>query len=217
MAILGVSGSPFVGGSTDRLVKAVLEKSGRESVFINLSKLDFDPCRGCCHLCATTNMCGRKDELHPYLKLVLKSESLVLGTPYQLGAATGFMYNFLTRLFCFYHVKKLLTDKPVVLISVGIKAKKIQNGIASFESMVTHGDQFNLLGHIYFNSHITPCLKCGAGSYCRVGGLWKYVLDQDEDKLKEFEFTPDKFKKWEDYPQIVKEVDEYGKILAKLK
>ena len=217
MAILGVSGSPFPGGSTDRLVKAVLEKSGRETVFINLSRLRFDPCRGCCHLCATTNMCGRKDELHQYLGLILKSESLVLGTPYQLGTPTGFMYNFLTRLFCFYHVKKLLTDKPVVLISVGIKAKEIQNGIGSFENMVTHGDQFNLLGHIYFNSQITPCLKCGAGSYCRVGGLWKYTLDQDEKKLKEFEFTPDKFKKWEDSPPIVKEVDRYGKILAKLK
>ena len=211
---MGVSGSPFVGGNTDRLVKAVLEKSGREAVFINLSKLRFDPCRGCCHLCATTNMCGRKDELHPYLKLVLKSEALVLGTPYQLGMPTGFMYNFLTRLFCFYHVKKLLVDKPVVLISVGVKPKEIQNGIASFENIVTHGDQFNLLGHIYFNSQTPPCLKCGAGSYCRVGGLWKYVLDQDDNKLKDFEFTSDKFKKWEDCPQIIKEVDRYGKILA---
>ncbi|MCX6347136.1 MAG: flavodoxin family protein, partial [Actinobacteria bacterium] len=173
MAIIGVSGSPFVRGNTDRLVKAVLEKSGKEAVFINLSKLRFDPCRGCCHLCATTNMCGRKDELHPYLKLMLKSEAIVLGTPYQLGMPTGFMYNFLTRLFCFQHVKKLLVDKPVVLISIGVKPKKIQNGIASFESMVTHGDQFNLLGHIYFNSQTPPCLKCGAGSYCRVGGLWK--------------------------------------------
>jgi len=214
---MGVSGSPFVGGNTDRLVKEVLKKSGREAIFINLSKLHFDPCRGCCHLCATTNMCGRKDELHPYLKLVLKSEALVLGTPYQLGMATGFMYNFLTRLFCFHHVKKLLVYKPVVLMSVGIKPKEIQNAITSFERMVTRGDQFNLLGHIYFNSQTPPCLKCGAGSYCRVGGLWKYALDQDDNKLKEFEFTPDKFKKWEDCPQIVKEVDRYGKILAELK
>jgi hypothetical protein len=49
-----------------------------------------------------------------------------------------------------------------------------------------------------------PCLKCGAGHYCHVGGLWKYVLDRDENKLKKFEFTTDKFKKWEDCPQILK-------------
>jgi multimeric flavodoxin WrbA len=216
MAIIGVSGSPVIEGNTDRIVKAVLEKSGKEAIFINLSRLQFDPCRGCCHLCATKNMCGRKDELHPYLKLILKSEALVLGTPYQLGMPTGFMYNFITRLFCFHHVKKLLSGKNSVLISVGVKPKGIQNGIASFESMVKHGGQFNLLGHLYFNSQTPPCLKCGAGSYCRVGGLWKYVLGQDENKLKEFEFTPDKFKKWEDCPQIVKEVDKYGKILAEL-
>lgn len=217
MAILGVSGSPFPNGNTDRLVKAVLEKSGKEKVFINLSKLCFDPCRGCCHLCATTNICGRKDELLPYLNLILESEALVLGTPYQLGMPAGFMYNFLTRLFCFHHVKKLLVGKPAILISVGIKPKGIQNGIANFENIATHNDQFNLLGHIYFNSQTPPCLKCGAGSYCYVGALWKYILDRDENRLKEFKFTPDKFKKWEDCLQIVKEVEKYGKILAELK
>ena len=108
------------------------------------------------------------------------------------------------------------SDKPALLISIGVKPKEKQNGIARFESMVKHGDQFNLLGHIYFNSQTPPCLKCGAGSYCCVGGLWKYVLDQDENKLKEFEFTPDKFKKWEDCPQIVEEVYRCGKILEEL-
>jgi multimeric flavodoxin WrbA len=216
MVIMGVSGSPMIEGNTDRIIQAILEKSGKETVFVNLSKLHFDPCRGCCHLCATTNICGRKDDLHQYLNLILKSEALILGTPYQLGMPTGFMYNFLTRLFCFHHVKKLLVDKPVVLISVGIKPREIQNGIANFEGMALHGDQFQLLGHLYFNSQTPPCLKCGAGSYCRVGGLWKYMLEQDEKKLKKFEFTPDKFKKWEDCPQMVKEVEKYGIILKEL-
>ena len=216
MTVLGISGSPIVEGNTDRIIKAILEKSGKETVFLNLSCLHFDPCRGCCHLCAKTNMCKVKDELHPYLKLVIKSQALVLGTPYQLGMPTGFMYNFLTRLFCFHHVKKLLVDKPLILVSVGIKPKETQNGIAAFEKMVTHGNKFNLLGHIYFNSQTPPCLKCGAGSYCRVGGLWKYILDQDEKKLNNYKFTSDKFKKWEDFPEIVEEIERYGKTLAGL-
>lgn len=213
---MGISGSPILEGNTDRIIHAILKKSSKEAIFLNLSKLKFDPCRGCCHLCATTNICGRKDELLPYLKLIVKSDALVLGTPYQLGMPTGFMYNFLTRLFCFHHVKKLLVDKPVILISVGIKPKEIQNGIASFERLAAHNNQFNLLGHIYFNSQTPPCLKCGAGSYCRVGGLWKYVLGQDDNKLINFEFTPDKFNKWEDNPLIVEEVERYAKILAEL-
>ena len=216
MSILGVSGSPVVNGNTDRMVKALLERSGKETVFVNLSTLHFSPCRGCAHLCATTNMCGRKDDLYPYLKTVLESEALVLGTPIQLGTVTGFMHNFLTRLWCFHHVKRLLADKPVLLVSVGIKQRENQNGIPIFESMVTHSDQFTLLGHIYFNSQTPPCLTCGAGSYCRVGGLWKYVLNKDEKKLKEFSFTDDKFKKWEDHPEIVEEIDRYSRVLAEL-
>jgi multimeric flavodoxin WrbA len=162
-------------------------------------------------------MCNIKDELHPYLKLILKSEALVLGTPYQLGRPTGFMDSFLTRLWCFYHIKELLVDKPLVPVSAGMKPKEIQNGIASFENVATHSNQFNLLGHIYYNSQITPCLKCGAGSYCRVGGLWKYILEEDEKKLNNFKLTPDNFKKWEDDLETVKEVDRYGKILSELK
>jgi multimeric flavodoxin WrbA len=216
MALLGVSGSPFPGGNTDRLVKAVLKISGKEYSFINLSGLRFDPCRGCCHLCATTNVCGLKDDLDPYLKLVLDSEALVLGTPYQLGRPTGFMDNFLTRLFAFHHVKKLLADKPVVIISVGIKEKDIQDGLKVFESMVTHSGQFDLLGHIYYCSMIAPCFKCGAGDYCKVGGLWKYIVEEDEEKLKEFKFGPHNFRKWEDDPEAVSEVEKYGRILAGL-
>jgi len=52
MAILGLSSSPFVGGNTDMLVKAVLKKSSSKTIFVNLSRLSFDPCRGYCHLSA---------------------------------------------------------------------------------------------------------------------------------------------------------------------
>jgi hypothetical protein len=216
MTVLGISGSPIVDGNTDRLVRAVIQESGKESVFVNLSALQFDPCRGCCHLCAATNMCGIEDGLKPYLELMLQSEALVLGTPFQLGMPTGFMFNFLTRLFCFHHVKKLLTGKPALLVSVGIKPLNIQNGIADFEKIAGHGGQFQFIGHLYFNSQTPPCLKCGAGSYCRVGGLWKYVLGCDEDKLSKFEFSPDKFKKWEDCPLTVEEVQKYGRMLASI-
>jgi multimeric flavodoxin WrbA len=216
MSIIGFSGSPIVDGNTDRLVKALLNGSEKEASFVNLSTLDFSPCRGCADLCGTTNLCGRKDELHPYLTKILEAEALVLGTPYQLGTATGFMFGFLTRLWCFMHVKNLLKNKPVMLVSVGIKERDQQNGIISFENMVTHSGQFNVLGHMYFDSQTPPCLICGAGSYCHVGGLWKYVLNKDEDKLKSFSFSEDKFKRWEDCPQMIDEIRQYSKVLSAL-
>lgn len=218
MAILGISGSPKTGGNTDRMVKAVLEKSGKETNFVNLSKLRFDPCRGCCHLCASTSMCGVKDELHPYLPLVRDAEALVLGTPIQLGNPTGFMFNFLTRLECFHHIHIALEEKPAVLISAGLKKKELQipEGIERFETMAAHSHQIRPLGHIYFHSESPPCFKCGEGQHCKVGGYWKYVIEKDENKLNSIPVSTDLIKHWEDNPQIVEEIDLYGNILKEL-
>ena len=94
MAIVGISGSPIVEGNVDRMTKAILQGSGKESKFINLSKLKFGPCRGCAHNCATTAMCGVKDELHPYLEDIRDAEALVLSTPVHHHFMTAWMYSF---------------------------------------------------------------------------------------------------------------------------
>ncbi len=218
MAILGISGSPKKGGNTDRMVQALLEKSGKETEFVNLSRLTFDPCRGCCHLCASTNMCGIKDGLHPYLALVRDAEALVLGTPYQRGHPTGFMFNFLTRLECFHHAHIALHQKPAILVSAGSQNKDLQlgKGIPRFETMVTHADQIKPLGHIYYNSQSPPCLRCGEGQTCKVGAFWKYVADKDEDFLNNTNVSTDLIKNWEDDPEIVEELDRFGKVLEEM-
>lgn len=218
MAILGISGSPKTGGNTDRMVRAVLQKSGKETDFINLSTLRFDPCRGCCHLCASTSMCGVKDELHPYLPLVRDAEALVLGTPIQLGMPTGFMFSFLTRLGCFHHIHIALAEKPAVLISAGCKKQELQvnEGMARFEQMVAHSKQIRPLGHIYFHSESPPCLRCGEGQHCMVGAYWKYVIEQDEDRLNSIQVSTDLIRHWEDNPHTVEQVELYGNILKEL-
>lgn len=218
MAILGVSGSPKIGGNTDRMVKALLDKSGRESDFVNLSKLRFDPCRGCCHLCAAENKCGIKDDLIPWLEKVREADALVLGTPFQVGMPTGFMYSFLTRLMCFHHVDLVLFNKPAILVSAGIKPIELQQGegIYGFEKMVEHSKQIKSHGHIYFNSASPPCLRCGEGKHCYNGGLYKYVLNKDKERLKAFNVSTESIQNWEDSPDMVEQIDKLGKILQTL-
>ena len=218
MAILGLSGSPKKGGNVDRMVQAVLEKSGKEYEFVNLSGLKFDPCRGCVHICAPNRICGIKDELHPYLPLVRDAEAVVLGTPYQMGHMTGFMFNFLTRLEGFHHVVPALHNKPAVLISAGCKKKEIQvdDGMPRFERLVKHSEQFKPLGHIYYNTQSPPCLRCGEGQHCKIGGYYKYVVDRDKEKLDNTVVSMDLLQSWEDSPEIVEEIDRFGKILAEL-
>ena len=215
MAIVGISGSPIINGNIDRMTKALLEQSGRKAKFINLSTLHFEPCRACAHLCAVTNMCGRKDDLHPHLEDIRDADALVLSSPIHNSNMTGWMFSFVTRLWCFYHVKELLKDKPAVFVSTGIGDKRRQIGSQAFQDTVTHGHKLNVLGHIHYRSMIPPCLKCGAGQYCQIGGLWRMV-GRNEEALKNFEFTQDKFRRWEDDPETVAKIKRYGEILSRI-
>jgi len=215
MAIIGISGSPIIDGNTDRMTKAILEKSGRETEFINLSKLKFFPCRGCAHNCATTAMCGVKDELHPYLKDIRDAEALVISSPRHHGDMTAWMYSFFSRLWCFLHENNSLKNKPVILISVGVK--DIAKGRETFRASMIKEHKFDVLGEINYNSLNFPCLTCGAGDYCKSphAGLWNY-LNNDEEALRNFEFTPEQFRKWEDDEDIVNSVNKYAEMLSKI-
>lgn len=215
MAIVGISGSPIVNGNTDRMTKAILELSGRESTFRNLSTLTFSPCRGCAHLCATTAMCGQKDELQPYLKDIRDAEALVFSSPRHHGNMTAWMTSFFSRLWCFLHENNTLRNKPVIFVSVGIRENP--RGQETFRASMIKEHEFDVLGEYHYMSCNAPCLKCGAGSYCKnpSGGLWT-LLNKDEEALRNFEFTPDKFTNWEDDPETVAQVKKFGEMLSKL-
>jgi multimeric flavodoxin WrbA len=163
-------------------------------------------------------MCGVKDDLLPYLQMLPDAEALVLGTPYQVGHPTGFMFNFITRLECFHHERIALHRKPAILVSSGSQPMELQSGkaIPRFEAMVTHADQIKPLGHIYYNSQSPPCLRCGEGQTCRVGAYWKYVVDKDEDVLNNNPVSTDLIKNWEDDPEMVKEIEKYGRLLSEM-
>lgn len=215
MAIIGISGSPIVNGNTDRIIKAILKESGRESKFVNLSTLKFFPCRGCAHLCATTAMCGVKDDLHPYIESLRNAEAIVFGSPRQHGNMTAWMFSFFSRLWCFLHENNTLNNKSVVFVATGIR--DVAEGRETFRASFVREHKFNLLGEVFYKSFNSPCLKCGMGHYCRNphGGLWG-LLDKNEEKLCNFKFTPDKFTAWEDNSDTVDQVKNYGRILSEL-
>ncbi len=216
MAIVGVSGSPIQGGNTDRIVQSLLEQSGHEYTFVNLSTLDFAPCRGCAHLCAKSNICAHKDGLWPYLEPIREADALVLASPVHAGTITAWMFSFLSRIWCFHHRRNLLEGKPLLLVVTALFEKSGPNGVRRFgEAVRRWGDNMQHLGAIFHATEIPPCYKCGVGTQCKVGGLWGMV-GHDEEKLHNFKVTPDKFKRWEDCPRTVAEVERYAKVLAEL-
>lgn len=216
MTVIGVSGSPIEGGNTDRIVKAVLDQSGKDHIFVNLSTLRYDPCRACAQLCAGTNLCPLDDDLKPYFEPIMNAEALVLGTPIHAGLISGWMYSFTTRLSCFSHVTHPLEGKPVVLVVTGCFDGSESRAIPQFADNVTRQSRgAKIAGHIFYASTIPPCYKCGRGKVCKVGGLWRLV-DRDKEKLRNFRFEKALFNRWEDCPETVAKVDQYARLLAEL-
>jgi len=151
-----------------------------EAKFINLSKLSFSPCRGCAHNCATTAMCGVKDDLYPYLKNIQEADALVFASPRHHGDMTAWMYGFFSRLWCFLHENHTLKAKPVIFVSVGIKP--IAKGRETFRASMIKEHEFDVIGEIFYDSKTPPCFKCGKCETCQWGGLWSMV-GEDEDAL----------------------------------
>lgn len=214
MAIVGISGSPYPGGNTDRLVQSLLERSGREHVFVNLSNLDFVPCRGCAHLCAKTNICPLEDGLRPYFEPILEADALVLGSPAHADDITAWMSAFISRIWCFRHVRRRLEGKPLMLVMTGRSEASEHSALHRFEQTVGDwGHRMNHVGALFHATEIPPCFSCGLGKVCKIGGLWDMV-DHDEERLRDFEVTPDKFTRWEDCPRTVAEVERYAQVLS---
>ena len=216
MTIVGISGSPIENGNTDRIVKSLLEQSGQDHIFVNLSTLRYDPCRACAHLCAKTNLCPLDDDLRPYFEPIRDAEALVLGTPIHAGYITGWMYSFTTRLSCFSHVIHPLKGKPTLPVVVGCFEQTEKRAVPGFsENIVRQSRGAKIIGHIYYASTIVPCYKCGKGNVCQVGGLW-HIVGRDEKKLGQFKVTPELFRRWEDCPETMDKVKEYARVLAEL-
>ncbi len=214
MAIVGISGSPIQGGNTDRMVQSLLEQSGRKHRFVNLSSLDYVPCRGCAHLCAKSNICPLEDGLRPYFEPILEADALVLASPVHAGTITAWTFSFLSRIWCFHHLRNLLKGKPLLLVVTALFQQSEHGAIHRFEDDIRRwGHNMHHLGSIFHTTDIPPCYKCGVGNACKVGGLWGMV-GQDKEKLRDFKVTPEKFKRWEDCPQTVAEVERYARVLA---
>ncbi|MHC4504352.1 MAG: flavodoxin family protein, partial [Planctomycetota bacterium] len=173
----------------------------------SLSTLNFLPCRGCAHLCARSNICPVEDDLRPFLEPILEADALVLASPINAGTITAWMYSFLSRIWCFHHLKNLLEGKPLVLVVTALFRRSERDGVRRFDEAIRRwGHNMRHLGAIFHATDIPPCFKCGVGTRCKVGGLWGMV-GRDEEKLHSFKITRDKFKRWEDCPQTAGEVE----------
>ena len=211
MKIIGFSAG-VVGrdSNTDRMVKAIMEKSGYESEFVKLTDLNYSACKGCVWLCAKPEVCKLEDDLYPYFQKVKEADAVVLGTPVHGSTISATMTAFISRLWGFRHVNFAIKDKPFVLAICGMGARRD----TAEEDLRTVLSRFNLniLDVVKYYSRTPPCYRCGRLQECSIGGgyrLWG-------DKAYTLTITPELFSRWEDNAETVAKVETAAEKLRKI-
>lgn len=208
MKVIGFSaGTVGREGNVDRMVKAVLSKSGHEVEFVKLTDLNFSGCKGCVQLCAKPQVCKLEDDALPYYQKVKDADAVVIGTPVYFDTITSTAWAFIERFFGYRHVDIPIKGKPfVTLVAGGLgvdsAAEQLHKALGAFE--------VNVVDTIKFQSKVPPCFKCGRHKECEIGGLYMML----GDAVKELTITKEMFTKWEDDPATAAAI---GAAAAKLK
>ncbi|MFC2009006.1 flavodoxin family protein [Chloroflexota bacterium] len=202
MKIIGFSAG-VVGrdSNTDRMVKAIIEKSGYDSEFVKLNDLDYSACRGCVWLCAGPQVCRLGDDLLPHYQKVKEADAVVLGSPIHHGTVSASMLAFISRLWGFRHVNFAIEDKPFVLALCGIG--RWQDTAEEDFRRALRSPRVKIADVVRYSSAIPPCYTCGRHQECSIGGAYRIWADEAHT----LEITPDLFRRWEDDPETVARVE----------
>ena len=211
MKIIGFS-SGVVGreSNVDRMVKAIMKKSGYESEFIKLTDLNYSACKGCVWVCAGPQLCLLEDDLLPYFQKVKEADAVVLGSPIHFGTVSAGMLAFISRLWGFRHVTIPIKNTPFLLALSGLGFEQSDTSADDFKR-VLKSFQVNILDVISYYSRIPPCYSCGRHQECRIGGaysLWG-------EKTSTLSITPELYQKWEDSSETVDKIEAAAEKLKK--
>lgn len=88
--VLGIVGSPRVGGNTELLVAEALraaEEEGAETELLRLAGKEIKPCDACLY-CRKTGECRIEDDFKAIFEKMVEADGLILSSPVYFGSAT---------------------------------------------------------------------------------------------------------------------------------
>ena len=201
MKVIGFSaGSVGRVGNVDRMVKAILQKSGHDVEFVKLTDLSYSGCKGCVALCAKPQVCRLEDDAQPYYQKVKEADAVVIGTPVYFDGITSTVAAFIERFFGYRHVKIPIAGKPFVAVVGG--GLRLDSAVGQFHRALGMFD-VNVLDTVRFSSKTPPCFKCGRHTECEIGGAYMMF----GDATKDLKITKDMFTRWEDDSETAAAVD----------
>ena len=210
MKVIGFSaGSVGREGNVDRMVRAILDKSGHEVEFVKLTDLSFSGCKGCVQLCAGPQVCKLKDDAQPYYQKIKEADAVVIGTPVYMDTVSSIAWAFLERFYGYRHRSITIAGKPFVTVVGG--AMTIAPAQEHLHKLL---DIFevDVISSIKFKSSVPPCFKCGRHKDCEIGAL--YMMHGDAGK--EMTITQEMFNRWEDDSETSAAIDAAAKKLKNI-
>ena len=115
MNILGISGSPTGGSSTDILVNTILEGATANHVktrFVRLNDKNILPCQSC-GKSPEPDYCFFHDDMDELYGLMEKSEGIILGSPIYFDSVSAQTKLFIDRTNCLRPVDFSIKDETV--------------------------------------------------------------------------------------------------------
>ncbi len=110
MNVLGINGSPRIGGNTDILLDKVLEGAktkGAKTEKIILNTLKFSPCQECEKI-RDDGTCIVEDDMQPLYKKIDEADAIILASPIFFGSLSAQTKMMIDRFQCAWRAKYIL-------------------------------------------------------------------------------------------------------------
>jgi multimeric flavodoxin WrbA len=203
MKVLGISGSPRPGMTTDKLVEKTLEATGCETEFVSLSRLKIGPCIGCL-ACVEDNICKVKDDMAGLRQKILDADAYVIGAANYFSMPNGLTHCFMERLYQFRH-REFNGIAGKLGVAVGAGGSNGDFAVQGIKTFFTY-NRIKCVGEVSAQGP-APCFVCGYGEDCKVGAI--HMFFGAGTKITP-EITPDISKQ----PEKLKEAAAAGRLLG---
>jgi multimeric flavodoxin WrbA len=169
--ILGISGSPRKGSTTDQSVQEVLAGvEGFETEFISLAGKTIGPCIACLG-CVKDNVCKRADDMQALREKIVSADAYVIGGANYFRNLNGLTHCFMERWYQFRHRESQeVAGKLGVAVGVGGgEPKHVTEVIRTFFQY----NSIECVGSVEAQG-AASCFVCGYGEDCKVGAIHRF-------------------------------------------
>ena len=110
MKVLGINGSPRIGGNTDVLLDRFLEgarSAGAKTEKVILNNLKFSPCQECAQV-RDDGKCIIEDDMQPIYKKIKDADIIILASPIFFGSLSAQTKMMIDRFQCIWRTRYVL-------------------------------------------------------------------------------------------------------------